>query len=109
MNDVSPDAASDSGSSSGATVPVAIRALRTWPALLLAALMIVSRYGPAHLEGGLSVHWMIAVFGPMLGSLLLLIWWLTASRATWKERLFGSLGLLGSLGVIAALSDPTIR
>jgi outer membrane protein assembly factor BamB len=77
--------------------------------LTLVALIIITRYGPAYLEGGLSVYWMIAVFGPMLCSLLLLIWWLTASRATCRERLFGSLGLIGSLAAIAALSHTTIR
>ena len=71
--------------------------------------MIVARYGPAYLEGGLSVYWMIAVFGPLLCCLLLMIWWLTASRATWKERLFGFLGLIGALAVIVALADPTMR
>ncbi len=85
------------------------RSLRTWPALLLVALMIVARCGPAYLEGGLSSHWNIAVFGPLLCALLLVIWWLTASRATWKERLFGLLGLVGSLVATIKLADPTMR
>ena len=85
------------------------RPLRTWPALLLVALMCVTRFGPTFLEGGLSSYWMIAVFGPLLCCLLMLIWWLTASRATWRERLFGSLGLIGSLAVTLMLVDPTMR
>ena len=44
------------------------RPLRTWPALLLVALMLLMRFGPAYLEGGLSSYWMIAVFGPLIGA-----------------------------------------
>ncbi len=109
MNDLSPEATLAGGSAGGVALPAPTRSLRVWPALLLAALIVATRYGPTLLEGGLSVYWMIAVFGPMLCSLLLLIWWVTASRATWRERLFGSLGLIALLAVVAALSHPTIR
>src|SRR5215203_3055022 len=85
------------------------RPLRVWPALLLAGVMIAARFGPAFLEGGMGVHWMIAVFGPLLGCVLMTIWWLTASRATWRERLFGFLGLVAALGVVLLLADPTMR
>jgi outer membrane protein assembly factor BamB len=85
------------------------RPLRTWPALLLVALMFAARFGPIYLEGGLSSYWMIAVFGPLLCCLLMLIWWLTASRATWKERLFGLLGLIGSLAITLMVVDPSMR
>ena len=91
------------------TAPAKVRSLRVWPALLLVALMIGARYGPAFLEGGLSTYLMIAVLGPVLGALLLVIWWVTASRATGKERLFGFLGLIGSLTVTFLLVDPTLR
>ena len=83
--------------------------LRAWPALLLVALMLLMRFGPAWLEGGLSSYWMIAVFGPLLCCLLLMIWWLAASRATWKERVFGTLGLVGALLLTLKLVDPTMR
>jgi len=85
------------------------RPLRTWPALLLVALIFVTRFGPNLLEGGPSSYWMISVFGPMLCCLLLVIWWLAASRATWKERLFGTLGLIGALALAVWLADPTMR
>src|SRR4051794_11137313 len=103
MNDLSPEATPARSSAGDATGAAPTRSLRIWPALLLATLIVATRYGPTLLEGGLSVYWMIAVFGPMLCSLLLLIWWVTASRATWKERLFGALGLVGLLAVVAAL------
>ena len=77
------------------------RPLRAWPAFLLALLMLAARFGPAISEEGAAKYWMVAVFGPLLGCLLLLIWWLVASRATWRERLFGFLGLVAS-----AAEDP---
>ena len=75
------------------------RALRTWPALGLALLMVAARFGPGISDEGAAKYWMVSVFGPLLCCLLLVIWWLTASRATWRERLFGFLGLIaeGSL------------
>src|SRR6266478_3164626 len=85
------------------------RPLRTWPALLLVALIFVTRFGPNLLEGGPSGYWMVSVFGPMLCCLLLVIWWLAASRATWKERLFGTLGLIGALALTLWRADPTVR
>lgn len=75
------------------------RPLRTRPAVLLVALMFATRFGPNLLEGGPSGYWMVSVFGPLLCCLLLVIWWLAASRATWKERLFGTLGLIGALAL----------
>src|SRR6476469_9861815 len=72
-------------------LPRKIRPLRTWPALILVAVMLGARFGPALFEEGAAKYWMAAVFGPMLCCLLILIWWLAASRATWRERLFGFL------------------
>jgi outer membrane protein assembly factor BamB len=85
------------------------RALRVWPAALLAGLMLVARFGPALLEGGASAHWMIAVFGPVLCCLLVLIWWVAVSRATWKERLCGFVGIVAALALTLSLVDPTMR
>src|SRR5687767_15528141 len=98
------------GSSSGAgKASPKFRPLRTWPALVLIALIVAARFGPASLEGGLTNYWMIAVFGPLLCCVLMLIWWLAASRATWKERVFGFLGLIAALAVTLALVHPTMR
>ena len=89
--------------------PKQSRPLRAWPAVLLVSLIFLTRFGPGLLEGGTSSYWMIAVFGPLLCCVLLLIWWLTASRATWRERVFGALGLIGSLVVTLLLVDNTMR
>src|SRR6266566_8519271 len=84
------------------------RSLRVWPAVLLVGLMLAARFGPALFEGGASSYWMVAVFGPLLCCLLILIWWLTASRATWRERLFGFLGIIAAAALTVALVHPTM-
>src|SRR6187401_2200714 len=85
------------------------RLLRIWHAVLLAGLMLAARFGPELLEGGASTYWMVAVFGPLLCCLLILIWWVAASRATWKERLLGFVGIAAALAVTLLLVDPTMR
>jgi outer membrane protein assembly factor BamB len=85
------------------------RPLRAWPAVLLAFLMLAARFGPALTEGGEAKYWMVAVFGPLLCCVLLLIWWLAASRATWRERVFGFLGLVAGAVITVALAHPTMR
>src|ERR1043165_8862472 len=70
------------------------RPLRAWPALAIAFLMIAARFGPDLFEDGAAKYWMVSVFGPLLCCLLLVIWWLAASRAIWRERVFGFLGII---------------
>src|SRR5882724_7759187 len=89
--------------------PSASRALRVWPAVILVALMALTRFVPAFLEGGLAKYWMFAMMGPLVCCLLLVIWWLAASRATWKERVFGFLGLAAVFAMIMALVEPLMR
>src|SRR5687768_13790112 len=90
---------SSSGGSAGAGK---FRPLRVWPAVALVVLIVLARFGPAYLEGGLSTYWMIAVFVPFLCCVLMLIWWLVASRATWREWVFGFLGLVACLAITFA-------
>jgi outer membrane protein assembly factor BamB len=89
--------------------PSAMRALRIWPGMLLVVVMILARFVPAYLEGGLARYWMVAMMGPLACCLLLVIWWLAASRATWKERGFGFLGLVAVFAITTALVEPLMR
>src|SRR5580704_15432875 len=76
MNEQSTDLDAGGGAIRGSRP---FRALRIWPAVLLVGLMLAARFGPALLEGGASAYWMIAVFGPLLCCLLILIWWVAVS------------------------------
>ena len=71
MNDLAPHTAPRGDPDDRPTVTAKFHSLRTWPALLLVALMIVARYGPTYLAGKLSHYWMIAVLGPVSCALLL--------------------------------------
>lgn len=85
------------------------KSLRAWLALVLAIFMILCRYVPPFIEGASSQYWFVPIFFPILGSLLILIWWLTLSRASWREKGFGVLGLVVMTAIIVALSHPSMR
>src|SRR5262245_22426292 len=89
--------------------PSALRALRVWPAMIIVAFMIIARFVPTFLEGGLARYWMVALMGPMVCCLLLVLWLLAASRATWKERVFGFLGLIAVFALAVYLVEPLMR
>ena len=83
--------------------------LRVWPALVLSAVIILCRYLPPFIEGASSQYWFVPIFFPMIGSGLILIWWFTASRASWREKGQGLLGLIVAMAVIIALSHASMR
>jgi outer membrane protein assembly factor BamB len=95
---------SESISSSSQSKP-----LRIWPALLLAAIIVLCRYVPPFIEGASSQYWFVPVFFPMLASALILIWWLAASRATGREKLIGFFGFILALAMIVLLSHSSMR
>jgi outer membrane protein assembly factor BamB len=82
--------------------------LRIWPAILLLAVMVVAKLLPSMVENGPSQIWMSAAFGPLLGALLVLLWWLSASRARWQERLLGLIGLAVTFALAAVLLDSSM-
>lgn len=92
-----------------ATPPSDHKPLRAWPAVAIAIIMILCRYVPPFIEGASSQYWFVPIFFPMLGSALILIWWLALSRATGREKAFGVLGLLVAIAIIVALSHPSMR
>jgi outer membrane protein assembly factor BamB len=85
------------------------RALRIWPAVALVMLMIVMRSLPRLLADMPPALMMFAIMGPLICGILILLWWLLASRATWRERLAGFLGLIISFLIVAGLVDPTMK
>jgi outer membrane protein assembly factor BamB len=83
--------------------------LRLWPALVLAALIWGLRSMPAMVDELSPAVFMVAFFGPAVCALLILVWWLAASRATRREKIAGAVGLLALLVVGTALSHPSMR
>ena len=65
--------------------------LRLWPGIVLAALIVLLRFivpvvAPNAMIGEMPVG-LIGVFGGMLATLAIVLWWLLFSRARWFERL----------------------
>lgn len=82
-------------------------ALRVWPALFLLLGMIVS-FIPDLLNSGVQMLQGIKMMGPALCGILILLWWLFASRARWKERLLGLLGVAAGFCLTLALVDTSM-
>lgn len=92
------------------TDPVAssFRPLRIWPAVILLVLLTCCRFITTLWPEGPSWTWMVAGFGPMLCGLCLLIWWISASRATFKERIVGFFGVVVSAVALIAVVDKSM-
>ena len=82
--------------------------LRIWPPLLLLIAMAVLCLIPRVMEGASVALLMTAAMGPVLCGILIMLWWLLLSRATWKERCVGLLGAGVALVVTALLMDKSM-
>ena len=83
--------------------------LRVWPPIFLLALMLVLRGVPKLFKVAPDIVLMIAAVGPAACGILILLWWLTLSRASWLERLVGVVGIAISFGVTMALIDKSMK
>jgi len=83
--------------------------LRTWPALIFVAAIILCRYVPPLIEGASSQYWFVPIFFPLFASALMLIWWLAGSRSTGREKLIGFFGFIVAVAVIVLLSHRSMR
>ncbi len=80
---------------------VAVRP-RVWPGVLIAALTSAIVLVPPFVSDNPMVRGMSKFIGPMVGALLLLLWWLAASRVSWGDKLaVAALFLLaGGMGIL---------
>ena len=83
------------------------RPLRTWIPIL--PLMLLVRFIPDLVPNGPSSIWMASAFGPFLIGLLVILWWLIASRARWFERMIGVLGLVAAVVIEQAVCHESMR
>ncbi|QDT45871.1 Outer membrane protein assembly factor BamB precursor [Gimesia alba] len=96
---------------SSETVPATkeLKPLRIWPPILLLIGMVLTRLAPRLVESDTALPIMLSVFGPLVCGGLILVWWVLASRATWKEKLMGLFVVLLAGGATLALIDPTMQ
>jgi outer membrane protein assembly factor BamB len=85
------------------------QAIRWWPALLLIMLMFAIRHMPGLVESPTLPMFIAAFMGPAILSGVILLWWLFASRASWKERLIGFFSIVFiAIGTVVVL-DKSMR
>ena len=75
--------------------------LRWWPAALLVIAMMVLRKLPDTMEAPSILVFMLGFMGPAGLAMLIMLWWVVASRAGWKEKLIGFVAV-SFVGFIAA-------
>jgi outer membrane protein assembly factor BamB len=83
------------------------RPLRIWIPVLLLGLMVVAR-NFSRLFPEMPQVWMAVAFGPALAGILVLVWWLACSRATWKERVLGFIVVAGGIAAAIFLLDKSM-
>jgi outer membrane protein assembly factor BamB len=71
------------------TTTAAVPSLRVWPAALLVIAMVLIRKLPDTMESPSIAVFMLGFMGPAGIGALIMVWWLAASRASWKEKLIG--------------------
>jgi outer membrane protein assembly factor BamB len=108
MSELEPDPADEVGDASLDSPPTEFLPLRIWPAVILLLGMAFTRFVPPTIEDAPIMLLMVSVLGPVVLGVLLLIWWLTFSRATTKERIIGFVGALLIAGVCIASLDETM-
>lgn len=94
---------------SGPNSSPGLKPLRTWIPVLLLPGMLLLRFLPGLIENGPSMIWMAGAFGPFLVGMLVMGWWLLLSRASWIERILGTLGLIAVIAIVVAIEDKTMR
>ncbi len=77
--------------------------------ILLLPMFFIAKKIPDWIEDGPSTIWMVSAFGPALISLVLIGWWVLLSRAHWKERVVGVLGIIGLLVVEQLFCHSSMR
>jgi outer membrane protein assembly factor BamB len=85
------------------------RTLRWWPAAILIAFMAMLRKLPVLFESPDPLVLTIAYMVPTGLAVLLMIWWIGASRASWKEKMLGTIAI-ATIGLVSVVfSHYTMR
>ncbi|MFO0941152.1 MAG: PQQ-binding-like beta-propeller repeat protein [Pirellulales bacterium] len=99
----------NSSATSSENHPSDYKPLRIWIPLIFLPLFFIARKIPDFVEDGPSGIWMVSAFGPALISLVLIGWWVLLSRAHYKERILGTLGIIALLIAEQIFCDHSMR
>ena len=99
---------SDSPANPVASEPRALKRLRIWPAVLVVALPWLALKIAEQVAPGTPLYMQLFMWRPLVTTVGILLWWMLASRISWRDR-FRGLAIFAVLGGIAyCLMDPTL-
>ena len=75
--------------------------LRWWPAAVLVVAMVLIRKLPDLFESPSLGIFMLGFMGPAGLGILILLWWVVASRASWQEKIIGFVAV-SMIGFVAS-------
>lgn len=84
------------------------RRLRVWPAVVIVVLGLALQWIPSLVAPMTMAQFMALIWGPLLTQVAVLVWWLAASRASWREKIAGAVLFFGVGAASFALCDPSM-
>lgn len=88
------------------TIPVQRKSIRLWPGITLAILLLIVKYILPIISPDLIV---IGVFGGLIGSLLIIVWWAFFSRAKIVDRISAIVLMILLLMATSQIVDISIK
>ena len=82
---------------------IARKPLRLWPVIAIWIAFIAAVIASFFIEDQ-----PIVLLGAAIGSLLILIWWITLSRSRWQERIGAIVLLAATVALVRATAHPSI-
>lgn len=114
MNEETPEAAdteianSEVSPQDDSSSEISLKSLRIWPVAVLLVVLISLRSILFLSSTESMAILMMGVFGPVLCSLMILIWWFAGSRASGKEKILGGLFTIIAAAIVLATLDKTM-
>ncbi len=84
------------------------RSIRAWPGLVLSALAVACVLVPGFFVPGTLIQFMGMTAGPLLCGVMLVAWWVVASRVPFRERVIFLLGFVLLGGIAIVLAHPSM-
>src|SRR2546421_6476676 len=108
---MTPDASANQPSTASPdyAAPTPARLPRIWPAIAIIILMWMAMKLPTIIAPGTAAQFYGIFFAPMIGGAAILIWWLTASRVPWAERIIGFVAFVAGGLIAVYFSHPSTR
>jgi len=85
------------------------RKLRLWPAIAIVLIQWVVYSTKGFLPPGTTIQMAAIMWTPMLVGVAIVVWWLAASRAPWRERGLGLFAWLAAGAITVPFYHPSFR